>query len=53
MLIVIPDIRVLITDLGMDNQDGGDIDMVEGIPLQSVNSAILKKVRGKKNFQNH
>lgn len=32
----------------MDNQDGGDIDMVEGIPLQSVNSAILKKVRKKK-----
>lgn len=38
---------LLIIDLGMDNQDGGDVDMVEGIPLQSVNSAILKKV-GKK-----
>lgn len=34
----------------MDNQDGGDIDMVEGIPLQSVNSAILKKVKKKKSI---
>nr|CDP92048.1 BMA-SKR-2, isoform g [Brugia malayi] len=37
-------INTMLQDLGMDNQDGGDIDMVEGIPLQSVNSAILKKV---------
>uniref|UniRef100_A0A1I8EEX0 Skp1-related protein n=1 Tax=Wuchereria bancrofti TaxID=6293 RepID=A0A1I8EEX0_WUCBA len=37
-------INTMLQDLGMDNQDGGDVDMVEGIPLQSVNSAILKKV---------
>uniref|UniRef100_A0A8R1Y5I6 Skp1-related protein n=1 Tax=Onchocerca volvulus TaxID=6282 RepID=A0A8R1Y5I6_ONCVO len=37
-------INTMLQDLGMDNQEGGDVDMVEGIPLQSVNSAILKKV---------
>ncbi|VDN45517.1 unnamed protein product [Gongylonema pulchrum] len=30
----------------MDNQDGGDIDMGDGIPLQNVNSSILKKDGG-------
>ncbi|VDN02480.1 unnamed protein product [Thelazia callipaeda] len=37
-------INTMLQDLGMDNQEGGDIDMVEGIPLQNVNSSILKKV---------
>uniref|UniRef100_A0A915ARV4 Skp1-related protein n=1 Tax=Parascaris univalens TaxID=6257 RepID=A0A915ARV4_PARUN len=37
-------INTMLQDLGMDNNDSGDAEMNDPIPLQNVNAAILKKV---------